>query len=164
MRPVVASGSRKRGAGDQGDQDEDRDRSRTVAAPTTSSTEDRSRSFRGRVLGPTKSVAAPTTSSTDPIAEPMDQDRIDLERRKAEKSRASKEVIVEFQTEEEKKQPCIGDGPLDYLETEDVLMIKLEDAEKRTVHVATEDYYMPMMTCEDSRYLVPEEWEGGDVV
>ena len=50
---------------------------------------------------------------------------MNLERGRAEKRRASKEVLDEFQTEEEKKQPRIGDGPLDYLETEDVLMIKL---------------------------------------
>ena len=87
-----------------------------------------------------------TTSSTDPAVEPMDQDPMSLERGRAEKRRASKEVTDEFQTEEEKKRQRIGDGPLDYLEMEDALMSKLEDAEKKTVHVAN---YMPMMTCED---------------
>ena len=46
--------------------------------------------------------------------------------------------------EEEKKGQRVNS-----LQIEDDLMSRLEKEEKKTMRVATEDYYMPMTTCED---------------
>ena len=35
------------------------------------------------------------------------------------------------------------------MEVEDALMSRLAKKERKTKHMATEDYYMPMTTCED---------------
>ena len=52
----------------------------------------------------------------------------------------------EYQTEEEKKSQRIGNSPLDSVEVEDALMSRLEKEDRKTMHVATEDYYMAMTT------------------
>ena len=117
VQPVVVSGWRKRGSGDQGDQDEVRNRPRAAASSTMAPVS------RARAL------VIPTMPSMDPVTVQMNDDPIpvSLERGRAEKRRASKEVVDEFQTEEEKKQQRIGNGPLDYLEVEDILMSRLEE-------------------------------------
>ena len=38
---------------------------------------------------------------------------------------------------------------MDSVELEDVLMNRLEIEEKKTLQIATEDYYMAVATCED---------------
>ena len=47
---------------------------------------------------------------------------------------------------EEIKQQRIGDGPMD----QDVaLMERLEEAERDTQHIATSEWHLPMITCEE---------------
>ena len=105
--PAVVAGSKKRSSGDQGNQDEDRSRSRTAASSTVAPT--------SRARPPVVPVAPPP----DPVAEEMDDQPIplNLERERAEKRRASKEVEDEYQTEEEKKAQRVNS-----LQMEDALM------------------------------------------
>ena len=44
----------------------------------------------------------------------------------------------------------MGDSPLEGEDPDMSFMEALEDAEKRTLHLASEEYYMPMTTCEES--------------
>ena len=40
--------------------------------------------------------------------------------------------------------------PVDLVDVEDAWMSRLEVEEKKTIHIATEDYYMPMTVCEET--------------
>ena len=122
---MKAAGQRKRGPEDQGGREESRTSTETRSAPAV--------------------VAAPEATE-------MDDARIllNLERERAENRRASKEVEDEFQTGDEKKGPRLTHPNIDSVEVEDVLMNRLEIEEKKTLHIATEDYYMAMTTCEEA--------------
>ena len=54
-----------------------------------------------------------------------------------------------FQMGDEKKGPRLTHPYIASLEVEDVLMNRLEIEEKKTLHIATGDYYMAMTTCEE---------------
>ena len=54
----------------------------------------------------------------------------------------------DLQTGNEKKGPRLARPNIDPVEAEDVLMNRLEMEEKKTLHIATEDYYMAMTICE----------------
>ena len=96
-------------------------------------------------------MASPIVPAALPDAAVMDDAPIplNLERVRPEKRRASKEATDEFQIGEEKKAPRLTHPDMDSVEVEDALMRRLERKEKETLHVATEDYYMAMTTCED---------------
>ena len=119
-----AAGQRRRGPEDQGGREESRNSTGTRSVPIV--------------------VAAPEATEMDdaPIL-------LNLERERVEERRASKEVKDEFQTGDEKKGPRLTHPNMDSVEAEDVLMNRLEIEEKKTLHIATEDYYMAMTTCED---------------
>ena len=96
-------------------------------------------------------MAVPDATEMDDAPIPLN-----LERERAEKRRASKEVRDEFQTGEEKKGPRLTHPDMGSVDVDDGLMNRLEIEEKKTLHVATEDYYMAMAACEygvDTSYI-----------
>lgn len=90
---------------------------------------------------PEKGTRLAPTSASGPEAEQMDDAQIplDLERKMAEKRSASDvEELIRVT------------HPVDLVEVEDAWMSRLEVEEKKTIHIATDDYYMPMTVCEET--------------
>ena len=88
---------------------------------------------KGRRLAPT-SVSAAEAEQMDDAPIPLD-----LERKKAEKRSAS-----------DVEELILVTHPVDLVDVQDVWMSRLEAEEKKTIHIATEDYYMPMTVCEEA--------------
>ena len=99
----------------------------------------------------TETILAPTTAAA-PDAEQMEDAPIplNLKRERLGKRRASEEAKDEYQTGDEKKGPRLSHPDMDSIEVEDVLMNRLETEEKKTIHIATESYYIPMTVCEEA--------------
>ena len=98
-----------------------------------------------------KARRAPSTVEA-PEAEQMDDAPIPLalDRKKAGKRRASEEAKDEYQTGGEKKGPRLNHPTIDAVEVGDPWMSRLEAEEKKTIHIATEDHYMPMTVIEET--------------
>ena len=90
-------------------------------------------------------MEAPEAAQMDDAPIPLDS-----ERKKAGKRRALEEVKDEYQTGNEKKGPRLSHPTMATVEVGDFWMSRLEAEEKKTLHIATEDYYMPMTVIEET--------------
>ena len=87
-----------------------------------------------------------------PVGENMDQDLaswhqdlVETRRQRPEKRSA----LDNPPKGEEIQQQRIGDGPMDAEDQDVGLMVALEEAEKKTLHISTSEWCMPMITCEE---------------